>query len=289
MKRIVIFFLLLFLGVAVLLYFSRPKPPTGVRASFLSIGQGDAAYIEFPNGADALVDCGKDRRVLSRLGRRMRFFDRTIDYLIITHPDLDHYGGCVDVLKRFTVKQIITNGGRKEYDDFWMTFWDAVEKERAVYAEIDKESIWEIGSTTLHFLYPDRPVSEIKGDVETNNKSIVFLLAHGNRTMLFTADAEKELEEYLVQKYGNLLDSDILKVAHHGSPSSSEKPLLDVVTPKHAVISVGKENRYGHPSLRVIRRLERAGARVWRTDTSGDILVEYDDHSPDGFRVVSKK
>jgi competence protein ComEC len=288
-KRIAIIIFCLLLGFAVFFYFSRAKPPDGLRASFLDIGQGDAAYIEFENGQDALVDCGKDRRVLSALGRRMRFFDRQIDYLIVTHPDLDHYGGCVDVLKRFTVKHIVTNGGRKTYDDFWKAFSAQAEKERAAYTEIDKEQSWEIGSTTVHFLYPDRPVAKISGDVETNNKSIVFLLQHGARRVLFTGDAEKELEEYLIEKYGNLLDSDMLQVGHHGSPSSSEQPLVDAVSPANAVISVGKENRYGHPSLRVVRRLERAGASVWRTDTRGDIIMEYDNDSSGGFRMVSKK
>lgn len=288
MKRVIIICLLILLGVAVAMYFFQAKPPVGVRTSFLNIGQGDAAYIEFPNGQDALVDCSKDRRVLAALGRRMRFFDRTIDYLIVTHPDLDHYGGCVDVLKRFTIKHIVTNGGKKSYDAFWKTFWQAVQDERAAYTDIDKESVWEIGSSTVHFLYPDRPVAEISGDVENNNKSIVFLLRSGSQSILFTGDAEKELEAYLVEKYEDELHADILKVGHHGSPSSSGEPFLKAVLPRSAVISVGKENTYGHPSRRVIRRLERAGAQVWRTDTQGDIIVEYDGHSPGGFLVVSK-
>lgn len=273
MRRLVVIFLLLLI-VGLLLYASmRKNESPGLRAVFLDIGQGDASYLAFPGGVDMLVDCGKDRRVLSALGRHMSFFDRTIDYLIITHPDLDHYGGCVDVMKRYTVKRIVYNGGQKEFDPYWKVFWEAIQKEHAVYAEIDKEQEWQIGSSAIHFLYPDQPEKDIPGDVETNNKSVVFVLRHGASSILFTGDAEKELEEYLVGKYGDTLDVDILKVGHHGSPSSSEEPFVEQVSPEHAVISVGKENTYGHPSLRVIRRLERSGATVWRTDVNRDIIA----------------
>ena len=273
MKKIIIAILILLALVVIVYTVTRKENTNSVRAVFLDIGQGDASYVAFENGEDMLVDCSKDRRVLSALGRHMRFFDRTIDYLVVTHPDRDHYGGCVDVLKRFYVKHILYNGGKKEYDEYWQTFWQALQAEHAEYTEIAKEETWQIGSSTLHFLYPDRPEKEISGDVETNNKSIVFVLRFGNSSIVFTGDAEKELEEYLIQKYGNELEADILKVGHHGSPSSSEEPFLRMVSPQYATISVGKENTYGHPSLRVIRRLERVGAKVWRTDLDRDIFA----------------
>jgi competence protein ComEC len=171
------------------------------------------------------------------------------------------------------VKHIITNGDGKAYDPLWRAFRSAAEAEGAERIVIDREQVWTIASSSVHFLFPDRRAADIAGDAETNNKSIVFSLAYGSSAVLFTGDAEKELEAYLIGKYGDALKSDVLKVGHHGSPSSSDQPFVDMVSPQNAVISVGKENRYGHPSLRVVRRLERGGARVWRTDMQGDILA----------------
>jgi competence protein ComEC len=95
------------------------------RVSFLDVGQGDATLIQFNNGEQMLVDCGKDRKILSRLGQTLPFYDRSIDYLLVTHPDLDHYGGCIDVLRNYTIKQIVLNGHRKQ-DLFYEKFEHAI-------------------------------------------------------------------------------------------------------------------------------------------------------------------
>ncbi|MEK7623896.1 MAG: MBL fold metallo-hydrolase, partial [Patescibacteria group bacterium] len=169
----------------------------------------------------------------------------------------------------------------------WRAFWETVQteiSEGAEYREIAAEETQTVASSTIHFLFPDKPVAEISGDVENNNKSIVFTLTYGGTKVLFTADAEKELEEYLVQKYGDILDADVLKVGHHGSFSSSNQPFVDAVTPSYAMISVGAENKYHHPSPRVVRRFERAGAQVWRTDEKGDIRVSVGEG---GIRVTN--
>lgn len=280
-RRIAILLILLAVGLtAFFYYFSEQKNgENGMHIAFLDVGQGDAAYIRFPNGEDMLVDCGKDRRVLAALGRQMRFFDRTIDYLVVTHPDVDHYGGCTDVLKRFIVKKVVHNNVSKNYDEVWRYFWQTVERERADIVAIGGETQWQIASATIHFLYPNRDISDIRLEgkrPEINDTSIVFLLTYANATVLFTGDAEFPLENYLVETYGETLDIDILKVGHHGSPGSTGEEFVQATTPGNAVISVGHENRYGHPSLRVIRRLERAGSHVWRTDEMGDIIAALD-------------
>jgi competence protein ComEC len=241
---------------------------------FLDIGQGDATFITFPDGSTMLVDCAKDARVMEALGRVMRFYERTIDYLLITHPDLDHYGGCIDVMDRFDVGHVVYNGFQKNGDSFWKEFMQAIERETeagAEYIKIDGEQVWNIASTTLHFLYPDAPVSEI--DRDSNNSSIIFKLSFGEQDVLLTGDAEDEVEQYLVETYGDVLDVEVLKAGHHGSGSSSIQAFVDEASPDIAVISAGKDNQYGHPSLRVLRRLERADADIWRTDLFGDILI----------------
>lgn len=254
-----------------------------INITFLNIGQGDASFIEFQNGEQMLVDCSEDAKILEALGRVMSFRDRTIDYLLITHPHTDHYGGCIDVLKRYEVKNIIFTDYTHHTNSSVAILLNTIQQEQAVLKEIRGEETWSVASTTLHFLYPDapaetRPVMNDTPD-NANNMSIVFLLQFGNEKVLFTGDAEAEVESYLIKKYGQILDSDILKAGHHGSQTSSGDDFLKVVTPKITTISSGKGNEYGHPSLRTLKRLERVHSQIWRTDEKGDILIQiYPDH-----------
>jgi len=270
----------------------KPEANRQIEITFLDIGQGDASFIEWPDGEQMLVDCAKDARILEALGRVMNFYDRQIDYLLVTHPDLDHYGGCTDVLERFEVENIIYTGLQKG-DASWEVFWQTVQEEGARYYQINEEEEWPIGDSNLHFLFPDYdvnsgspPFSLAKDD--TNNLSLVFMLSLGGVDVLFTGDMEDDLEKYLIGKYGDLLDAEILKVGHHGSGGSSSQEFLDIVTPELSTISVGADNKYGHPSLRVIRRLERQNSSVWRTDRQGDIKLYLDTSVEKGYTLDSK-
>jgi competence protein ComEC len=257
---------------------------------FLDIGQGDATFVTFPDGTQLLIDCAVDARILEALGRVMPFYDKTIDYLLITHPDKDHYGGCEDVLDRFDVEHIVYTGVKKTGNKSWESYTYAQYAEGADYQQIDRELTWTVGSSTLHFLYPDHPVdsdSTIPGqeaDTGVNNTSIVLLLSYAETTVLLPGDAEAPLEAYLLQAYGEQLDVDILKVGHHGSAGSSAPEFLDIVSPDHAIISSGAGNSYGHPSRRVLKRLDRVSSTIWRTDQNGDILVSI---TPDNTYVGS--
>lgn len=247
--------------------------------NFLDIGQGDATFITFADGQQMLIDCAIDARIIEALGRAMDFYDRTIDYLVVTHPDLDHYGGCVDVLKRFEISHIIVNGFRKPWDDYWQEYWSTVLAEQVLITTIDREDVWQVASTTIHWLYPDHSLEHdpqipgIEKEVDSNNTSIVMKISVGEIDFLLTGDAEHELEEYIVATYDEQLHAEVYKASHHGSGGSSIQSLVDVVQPLHTVFSAGRENTFGHPSRRVIRRVERASSTVWRTDTQGDILM----------------
>lgn len=250
--------------------------------TFLDIGQGDATFIEFPDGRQMLVDCAIDARVVQALGRVMDFYDRNIDYLIITHPHLDHYGGCVDVMRRFDIEHILYTGIEKKYDDHWNVL-DAemeVQKEKGVqFTLIEKPFVWDIAGTIVNILYPDHPVQynqNIPGqnkDTDVNNTSVVIKLSYGDQDVLLMGDAEMELEDYLIATYGVQLDVEILKAGHHGSKTSSIQEFISSTSPNLAIFSVGQRNKFGHPSPRVLKRFERVGATILRTDISGDILV----------------
>jgi len=248
--------------------------------NFLDVGQGDSALIDFPNGEQMLVDCSQDSRILSALGRVMKFYDNTIDYLLVSHPDLDHYGGCEDVIKRFDIKHVITNGFDKNYDSSWMSFKQAVSDEGAEWKTTDRNWILDIGYSRIEFLYPDHPLVDdpaVPGSgkaVNSNYTSIVFKLDYKNKKALFVGDAGEEEEDYLVKKYNDDLNVDVLKVGHHGSYRSSSDGFLKLVTPQIAVISVGASNSYGHPSNRTMVRLKRVAGQIVRTDEAGDVKVE---------------
>ncbi len=255
--------------------------------TFFSIGQGDASFIEFRDGKRMLVDCGPDQSILAKLGNSLPFFDRRIDYLVITHPDLDHYGGCSAVLRRFEVKQVITNDQTKP-DDSWQELENSAQDRHAQRVVMKAPTTWVVASTTLQFLSPDTSLSaSIKPD-DTNNHSIVFRLLDEptKNSVLFMADAEESLEQAILKKYCLLAGSSafelpcsaliakILKVGHHGSDTSSGEVFLRAVNPVKAIISVGKNNHFGHPSRRVLNRLIRQKVTVLRTDEDGDILEQ---------------
>lgn len=231
-----------------------------------------------------LVDCGPDKKILAKLGRALPFYDRTIDYVLATHPDLDHYGGCVDVLKNYQVKEIIINGRKKENDPYWREWDRAVKNEpNAIVKIMNSPTVWTISSSTLEFLSPDSSLAlGVEAD-DNNNYSIVFRLLSERTSFLFTGDMEEPLEYALVHKYCSAssttcpaLQADILKIGHHGSDSSTGEDFLNLVSPQTAVISSGKNNRYGHPSLRVLKKLQRVGAEILRTDLKGDIILPVD-------------
>ncbi|MFH1291738.1 MAG: MBL fold metallo-hydrolase [bacterium] len=276
-KKIVIGLSIALLAI-ILLWFLIHFREQQFQVVFFNVGQGDSALIKFENGQKMLVDCGPDKKVLAKLGENLPFYDRAIDFLLITHFDLDHYGGCIDVLKRYKVENIITNGGNKPADKYWQA-WDMSRKnEQSNEIIISQISTWEIADSKLEFLWPDLDdesnTPSLKKD--SNNQSIVFRLVHSSTTILFTGDMEEKVEKILVESYCSstcpALESKILKAGHHGSGSSSSEGFLRSVSPQKAIISTGK-NSFGHPSLRVLRKLERQSIEILRTDELGDIII----------------
>lgn len=252
-----------------------------VEIIFFDIGQGDSALIKFGNGQKMLVDCGPDKKVLSKLGKYLSFFDRSIDYMLVTHPDGDHYGGCPAVLERYDVKNIIFDDFKKSNDPFWRAWTKYSAAENTNWKFINGHEFMIIGSSSLEFFSPDSGGFILKKDADTaNNHSIVFLLKNNLGRFLFTGDMEMPLEEAILEKYCDkdlspcpALQADYLKVGHHGSDSSTGVSFLKAVSARYAIISSGAKNRYGHPTQRVLRKLQRAQAEIWRTDLKGDIII----------------
>ena len=313
-KKIICIVLALILIIGLYFYVEKQKDKSGFRVTFFNIGQGDAALINFGDGQKMLVDCGPNRQILSKLGKYLPFYRRDLDYLLVTHPDLDHYGGCVDVLKRYKVKNIIFNGRGKAHDKYWQEWNKTMRQENAELEIINGYSQKNIAGAVLTFLSPDAGLNLALKNDDNNNYSIVFKLENKDRSYLFTGDMEEPLENALVHKYCSTtstlfktptpptpsraegdnisllprgserelpravfscptIQANVLKVGHHGSDSSSGEEFLKLVAPTWAVISSGLNNKYGHPSFRVLKKLERVGAKILRTDEKGDIIL----------------
>ncbi len=242
---------------------------------FLDVGQGDAVFIETPDGVQVLIDGGPDGTVIRELGKVMSFFDRTIDVVVATHPDKDHIGGLVDVLERFQVPLIITT---ENVSDTAVSrlFEERVSEEAAEIVLARRGQQISLGaSTTLAILYPESNPR----DLESNASSVVAKLIHGSTAFMLTGDSPKRIEEYLVLVEGEHLGSDVLKVGHHGSRTSTSDLFLAEVQPTYAVISSGQDNSYGHPHLEVTDALFNAGVETFATAELGTITFYSDGHS----------
>lgn len=274
--------LLLFLAgaaayVGILLYAAPPAAAAPFLAVYyLDIGQGDATFIQSKSGTQVLIDGGPDDTVLQRLREVMPRGDTSIDLVVGTHPDKDHIAGLVPVLLRYDVGMILTTENKNDTQASAM--YDALkEKEGAEIINARRGMTFSLdASTTLRVLYPDTDPTHM----ESNTSSIVLQLRYGSSTFLFTGDSPKNIEEYLVGLDGTALRSDVLKVGHHGSRTSSSERFLDAVVPAFAVISAGKNNSYGHPHVEVTDMLFNKHIETFLTAASGTIAF-----FSDGARV----
>jgi competence protein ComEC len=217
------------------------------RIVFLAVGQGDAILIS--QGMNQIViDGGRDgQRLLSRLGRYMPFYDRTIEVLIPTHPDADHVGGLSALLARYQVKTVLDTGARTDTKSAFLFYHDLEREGTASIPAVRGTTVTLPRGGKLSVLFPNTQLPE---DVpETNEGSVVARFEFDETSFLFTGDLPDE-EQFI----RDLVPVDILKVGHHGSQYSTSTELLDLVRPREAIISVGK-NTYGHPHPLVLERL----------------------------------
>lgn len=251
----------------------------GLTIAFLDVGQGDAIFIESPTGTQILIDGGPDSSVIRGLSRVLPFYDRSLDMLLVSNPDQDHFAGFIDVLARYDVALVVEPGVAKD-SSAYRRFRERVQAEGAAHIVASRGMVFDLGEgTALRILFPDRDAAAL----EPNTGSIVALLEYGETAALFPGDAPKAVENFVASLDGARLRSDILKVGHHGSKTSTGDALLAAALPSYAVISSGKNNRYGHPHKEVLDTLARFGVEVLRTDTSGTIIFASDGAS---FRTV---
>jgi len=249
--------------------------PRFLEVVFFDIGQGDSIFIETPERFQVLIDGGPGLAVLEKLGQEMAFYDREIDLIILTHPEHDHYFGLLEVLKRYEVKNILWTGVLRDTAEYqeWVRLINE-EGANIIIAETGQKIMLQ--ENPLIFLEILHPFENLEGQETkyTNDTSIVAELVFNDVSFLFTGDISKKIEKELVYEYIDL-DTDVLKVAHHGSKTSSCLEFLEIVSPELAIITVG-ENNYGHPHPEVLANLEKFDIQVLITKELGDIKIVSD-------------
>jgi competence protein ComEC len=242
-----------------------------LEANFFDVGQGDAIFVETPTRHQILIDGGPSSKIIEKLAREIPFWDRSIDLIILTHPEKDHITGLLEVLKRYKVENILWTGIVRDIPEYkeWLNLIGK-EKANIKIAKAGQKIFCKNCQWEIEVFYP---FESLEGEEfeDSNNTSIVNKLIFGNSSFLFTGDIYKDVEESLALTPFDL-NSKILKVAHHGSKTSSSQKFLEKVLPEVAIISVG-ENKYGHPNKETLEILEKYGIRVLRTDREGDIKV----------------
>ena len=261
------------LVVTILVWSVTLTMPDGkLHVSFLDVGQGDAILIQTPSGQDILIDGGPDaQKINSELSKKLPFWDRTIDLVVCTHYHADHLTGLVDILQRYTVKQVLEPG--VSYNSSIYQEWcDLVEEKQIKQDKAQAGREIDLGSgVKIEVLNPPAtPFNGTSDDVDNNG--VVLRLSWGQVSFLFTADVGEEVESQLIGQRVNLRSA-VLKVAHHGSETSTTSPFLAAVDPEVAVISVGQDNPFGHPTPEVCERLTgRLGENnIYRTDKDGTV------------------
>jgi competence protein ComEC len=252
------------------------RPPQ-LEVVFLDVGQGDCIFVQLPDGGAMLIDGGPTgRRDIGRNTIVPFLLDRGVrrlDAVMLTHPEADHIGGLIYVLENFPVKLLLTNGERKDTDTY-REFAAKVDRREIPTDALREGSRVEAGKVRIRTLHPPRrPEDRIGMDV--NERSLVMQMTYGTVDFLLTGDISDEIERDLCARYDDL-ESEVIKVPHHGSRYSSSNEFITAVKPEVAVVSVGRNNWHGHPAPEVIERYRSADCTIFRTDTDGAVTITSD-------------
>ena len=249
---------------------ARNEKTESLEVNFMDVGQGDATLINYLGKHQVLIDGGPNgKEFLYRLGKVMPWGDKEIEVVVLTHPDKDHLAGLIDLAENYKVGIFLYNGQSAETEIYKQLQETLVEKNIKQEILLEGSNI-NIGKhLKLKVFSPDVLITE---DKKRNEQSIVLRMDFGENSFLFTGDAEMKTEKDMIDDEEDL-DVDYLKVGHHGSKHSTSKEFLAKVTPEYAIISSGKDNRFGHPASEVLEKLNLIRAKIFRTDEKGTVKV----------------
>lgn len=236
---------------------------------YLDIGQGDSILIKDPRGLNFLIDTGSGHITTQKVQKELSVFNKALDSVLITHPDSDHSGGVVSVINSIDTERVIIST-ENDYSNY------IKDKDSKVSFVNTFNNISLSNEISLKILNPELGILGTE-----NGKSIVNTMSYGNFNFIFTGDADSETERKLVSqgyfdKNENKTSVNVLKVGHHGSDTSSSEIFLKKIKPEYCILSVGKNNKYGHPAKNAMDRLEKYCKNIYRTDLNGGISFKTD-------------
>jgi competence protein ComEC len=276
------------LGIAALLLGLSSLPDNNLHLIACDVGQGDGILITHKS-TQILIDAGPDSKILDCLGRFIPFWDRKIEAVVLTHPQLDHYGGLIEVVRRYEIENFLASGLESNADAY------QVLKQEIKGTQItnpNQNTAIRYGMLDIDIVHPSdsfllenssfaeaETESNVLGsytsNYDPNQFSVVMILSFGEFDALLTGDITPEVIPEIIAG-GELKDIDYLKVPHHGSKNGLTRELLEATIPELAVISVGRNNRFGHPHSEILTLLTEFGVEILRTDEMGDIELVTD-------------
>jgi len=268
-------FIVTFIILIIILFFVFKIIPKDLKIYFIDVGQGDSTLIITPTNKKILIDSGGSENGSFDVGENTLFpylLDRgiiIIDYICISHFDSDHCQGFIYLLENMKIKNIVLSKQYEATSNF-EKIMEISAKKKVNILKVEAGDILKIDKFVKFRILS--PFQELTDDI--NDNSIVMKLQYNNFSCLFTGDISKSVEQNLVKEYGNYLKSDVLKVAHHGSNSSSDGNFIELVSPEITLIGVGKNNKFGHPTNDVIELLENINSKIYRTDLNGEIILK---------------
>lgn len=307
-----VFAMLALIGTVFLFYFFYTQL-SELEVNFFDIGQGDSIFIKTPYGQNIIIDGGPDNKVVKKIAKNLSWWDKRIDLMILSHSHDDHVTGLVDVLKRYDVKNILYTGAVHSSPNY-LEWLEVINKKQIPLKIIKEPQTINLGEDLFfEIIYPFESLAGLEVE-NINNSSIVMKLIYSDISFLFSGDSEIEIEEKILLsdlkdfdflkskkdfkdkelKWGinDVLSADVFKAGHHGSDTSNSQDFLEAIflsdfseqKEKFFVIQVGEENNFGHPSLRILKRVERLGVNVLRNDNDGDIKFISDGEKLEYFK-----
>ncbi|MFH1827084.1 MAG: hypothetical protein ABH812_01460 [bacterium] len=252
---------------------------------FCDVGQGDGAYIRIHNKIDVLVDAGPDRKILQCIGKYMPFFDKNIELAFISHPQKDHFGGYEYILDRYSISLLILNPLNNKTTSY-QNLLKKLDQKNIKLKSLYTHDIIDLNEAKINVLWPTKSYLEkntykttrlnngfeIKDVfVNLNKFSYVLNFKINNKSVLFTSDIGKEISNKISSAIDKVY---ILKVPHHGSKNGATKKFIEKLSPYVSIISVGKNNSYGHPNKEILDYLNSINSITKRTDLNGDIIIK---------------